>query len=340
MRRSVLVVAVALIALVSAVGAAAGHSRPSPRLYLDHALALMRANAVVTPAKGWPSVMQKATRMAAHAKSPGGTYGALSFAIDQLYQAGDVHARFANPLMAKLAAQTAKQTGRTWTPAPTVSLLDGKIGVITVPGVASSPVSPNSRHYVASALAALSSLEVRSAPCGWIVDLRRDTGGDMYPMLFSLGPLLGNGPLIGFTGTSGFFYNVSYRDGVLSGGGHTFTAPMLVPTFGPAPPVAVLTGPATLSSGEAVAIAFHGRADTRSFGAATGGAPTSPQTYRLSDGATITFSIADDIDRNGVVYKEAIPPDEPVADDLPDGAAEAAAEQWLLATPACSAVGG
>lgn len=99
-------------------------------------------------------------------------------------------------------------------------------------------------------------------------------GGDMYPMLLGVGPLLGDGPLIGFTGRKGFRYYVSYRDGALSVGGYTDRAPVVVPAFSPAPPVAVLTGPTTASSGEAVTVAFRGRANTRSFGAATGGVTT------------------------------------------------------------------
>ena len=331
----------AAILVSTVVGAMSGvGTSRSARLYLNHALMLMRTQAVVSPRAGWSAITQQARRSAVHAKRPADTYGAIIFVLGQLYSSGDVHAGigFANPFQAKLQAQAAKRVGTTPTRPPAVSLVDGRIGLVTVPAVISPPDSPNSRRYVEAALNGISTLETASRPCGWIVDLRRNTGGDMYPMLLALGPLLGDGKLVGFTGRSGFDGWASYGDGTLtSPGGYRYTAPVTVPAIDPAPPVALLTGPATLSSGEAVTIAFRGRSDTRSFGRPTGGATTSPRTYRLSDGATITFSVADDVDRNRVVYHAPITPDDVVGSDLPDSAAETAAEQWLLGTPTCSA---
>jgi hypothetical protein len=110
----------------------------------------------------------------------------------------------------------------------------------------------------------------------------------MYPMLLSAGPILGSGRLIGFTDKKRVRVWVAYRSNTLFyGSGDTDLAPVRIPDFSPAPAVAVLTGPHTASSGEAVAIAFRGRPQTRSFGATTAGATTSPSSYRLADGATI-----------------------------------------------------
>ena len=76
----------------------------------------------------------------------------------------------------------------------------------------------------------------------------------MWPMLLGVGPLLGNGRLIGFTTRSGFAGYVSYHDGILTAGRDRVTAPLTVPMLDPAPPVAVLTGSSTVSAGEAVAV--------------------------------------------------------------------------------------
>lgn len=311
MRGLLLGFAIAAFAMVGAV-----RQPGSPQGYLVHAMRLVRTRAVVSPAGGWPAQ--------------------TIYALDTLYQSGDVHARFANPLTAKLQAEALKAVGTTTTPPPTVSILERKIGVIDIPAIGSSPTSPNSRRYMTAALSAIRAAQTASAPCGWIVDLRQNTGGDMYPMLLSLGPILGNGTLVGFTGRGGFTGYATYTDGVIAIGRSRFRAPLLVSAFSPLPPVAVLTGPATLSSGEAVAIAFRGRQGTRSFGASTGGATTSPQTFRLSDGAAITFSTAYDVDRNGVIYRKPIPPDQPTNPLADSAATESAAEQWLLATAACS----
>jgi C-terminal processing protease CtpA/Prc len=187
---------------------------------------------------------------------------------------------------------------------------------------------------VESALRSISTLNVKYHPCGWIVDLRDDPGGDMYPMLLSIGPILGAGKLIGFSRRRGFDHYVSYRDSTLSGGGVRVSASVKVPPFRPSPPVAVLIGPNTASSGEAVTIAFRGRPSTRSFGAHTFGAPNSPRSFPLSNGGSLFFSVYFDVDRSGTVYRRAITPDQ--AEFGTPFSVEKEAQKWLLGTARCT----
>lgn len=87
----------------------------------------------------------------------------------------------------------------------------------------------------------------------------------------------------------------------------------------PDPPVAVLTGPGTGSSGEAVVTAFRGRPHTRSFGQATRGLSTSNSTIRLDDGALLILTTAVFTDRTGRRYGGPIPPDEQLPSGDDDG---------------------
>jgi C-terminal processing protease CtpA/Prc len=275
--------------------------------------------------------------MAASAKTPADTYGAILYALGQLQQAGDVHTGFVNAFTAKLQAQGgAAIGGATRTPSPTVSLVDRKLGFIVVPAIGSPYTSPNAHRYSSTALSHMAALQTRGHPCGWIVDLRQNTGGDDYPMLLSVAPILGDGHLIGFTGRKGFTYWTSYRNNTLSEDGITETAPVKVANFAPAPAVAVLTGPLTVSAGEVVAVAFRGRAHTKSFGAATAGATTAPQTYRLADGAEMHFAVVWYVDRHGIVYKHPLKPDFAFPDSALASTVEQAATKWLLSTTACS----
>jgi C-terminal processing protease CtpA/Prc len=154
-------------------------------------------------------------------------------------------------------------------------------------------------------------------------------------MLLSVGPILGEGRLIGFSGRRGFRDLVSYRRGVLSGGGFTDPAPLTVPDLKPSPPVAVLTGGQTTSSGEAVAVAFRGRPHTRSFGFETYGAMTSAGWYPLADGAELAMGVSYDVDRNRIVYKRPLKPDVKVSMVGSGDPPLRAAERWLLARPEC-----
>ena len=158
----------------------------------------------------------------------------------------------------------------------------------------------------------------------------------MYPMLLAIGPILGEGRLIGFAGRSGPVHWVSYRSGTLESDAGVVRAPRRVPDLTPQPPVAVVTSLDTASSGEAVAVAFRGRQSTRSFGTATWGAPNSPQSFRLSDGTSLRVSTYLDVDRTGTVYRGSVEPD---VDASTYGyyAPEQVAARWVRTTPPCSA---
>ena len=84
------------------------------------------------------------------------------------------------------------------------------------------------------------------------------------------------------------------------------------------PPVAVLIGSQTASSGEAIAVSFRGREQTRFFGEATAGLSTANKGFSLSDGARIVLTTATFADRTGKLYGGPIQPDEGVLSESPE----------------------
>jgi C-terminal processing protease CtpA/Prc len=99
------------------------------------------------------------------------------------------------------------------------------------------------------------------------------------------------------------------------------------------PPIAVLTDTWTASASEAVAIAFRGNPNTRSFGQRTRGLTTANGSLKLSDGAFIVLAQAIEADRNGLLYEDGLTPDvvtEPDENGVPE-----VARRWLLDQPAC-----
>src|SRR4029079_934252 len=119
-----------------------------------------------------------------------------------------------------------------------------------------------------------------------IVDLQTNTGGNMWPMLAGLGPILGEGALGGFLDVENVEVPWSYQNGVVMEGTHP-RARTTGPAYRSTPessPIAVLISRATASSGEAVAVAFQGRPQTRFFGGHTRGATTSNDQFPLRDG--------------------------------------------------------
>jgi carboxyl-terminal processing protease len=150
---------------------------------------------------------------------------------------------------------------------------------------------------------------------GWIVDLRSNGGGNMWPMIAGLGPILGEGPLGYFIGPTGTESIWEYRGGSSYSG--TFAVTTVSPPYTlrrPAPRVAVLSDNRIASSGEATLIAFRQRANTRSFGQPTCGLSTANTTNPLSDGGTLTITTSVMADRNKTRFGDSIPPDEVITD--------------------------
>lgn len=154
----------------------------------------------------------------------------------------------------------------------------------------------------------------------WIVDLSGNRGGNMWPMLDGLSPLLGT------EGVGRF----RYRDGSSSAWTFKSLEGIVDVRDLRSVPVAVVTSGRTASSGEAVAVAFRGRPLTRSFGGATSGYSTSNTTYKLADGSRLYLTTAVFEDRNGNRYGGKLAPDQVVQGIGPE-ASIVAAGVWLEA---------
>lgn len=303
---------------------------PTARTYLSKALSIMEEHSLLRHQIDWADVRSKAFTQAHGARKPADTYGAIRSALRSL---GDGHSTFWKPEQAKeelgpSAASLAGLHGR--------SLKDG-IGYLSLPGVRGSEKTYDA--YVRRGRDAVAKAD-RTGACGWVVDLRSDTGGDMWPMLAVVGPVLGDGKVGMFVDADGrksvwsIEGGAPYEDGkpVGWGGGRPVASGM--------PPVAVLTGERTASAGEAVVVAFRGRPDTRFFGGRTYGVPTGNEAYRLSDGAMLILTEVRDADRTGRTYDAAIPPDEEIVEHPRSVAHDRdevldAARSWLLRQDAC-----
>lgn len=146
---------------------------------------------------------------------------------------------------------------------------------------------------------------------GWIVDLRGNTGGNMWPMLLGIGPILGEGLAGFFVDPDGSRSSWGYKAGAVGLNGDSVLA--LNPPYAlkrEATRVAVLMDGATVSSGEVMVVAFRGRNGTRLFGQPTCGRSTANRPFRLSNGATLFLTVSHLADRTGRVYEGRLEPDE------------------------------
>jgi hypothetical protein len=179
-----------------------------------------------------------------------------------------------------------------------------------------------------------------SGVTAWIVDLRYNSGGNMWPMLAGIGPLLGAERVGSFVAEGQEPVAWEYTDGrVGTPGSVSVTVERPLTIRNPDTRVAVLVGKYCTSSGEAIAVALRGRKNSRFFGKPTGGATTSTQSVWMGDGAMLFITNAIYADRTGKVYGGKLEPDEVIVespdeltDPVPawsDDAAIVAAVAWL-----------
>jgi len=220
--------------------------------------------------------------------------------------------------------------------------LAGEIGYIELFGNYQS--SGSERTYVTEANAVLERVD-RSGTCGWIVDLRRNMGGNYMPMVVGVTPLLGEGPILSWISPNGDRRIVALREGRVFDNGQDVSGALVQGSVHelsrPTPPVAVLIGPQTASSGEATTLAFVGRPDTRLFGEITGGYTTANSGYLLFDGSIVLLAQAAMADRHGNTAIGGIEPDEIVRTDwtiygTADDPVIQAATEWLERQPGCA----
>jgi carboxyl-terminal processing protease len=293
---------------------------PVAREVLDAAISVIKTEALRKDALAWDVVEPRARALAAGATKSSDVYPAIRYLLEQL---GDHHSRLTVP------TQTAAfLSGGAQNPALEAHDLPGRVGYIKVPGYSGADAVAM-RAYATRAHEAIGAAAALVA-CGWIVDLRTNTGGNMWPMLAGLQPLLGDGDLGAFETPAGL------SRPWLAGQNVEVEPPATLDLESAS--VAVLTGPRTASSGEVVTIAFRGRPHTRSFGEPTAGLSTSNRTVILPDGAAIFLTTGIDVDRTGRRYGEKVDPDEQVpasAGAAGGDAAVAAAMRWLLQSSEC-----
>lgn len=201
--------------------------------------------------------------------------------------------------------------------------MDGQVAIATAPAISRHDDGQRYADTLGAGLGAARD----SGACGAIVDLRGNTGGNMYPMLAGVSPLLPDGPAFFFQFAAGDMA-VEIAGNSVSGAGMT-----LSDSAGKwDAPVAVLVDDHTGSSGEAAMLAFRGLDRSRSFGSPTAGYASSNGVFDFPDGSALVITQAWDKARTGEVFGE-----DPVAPDTEThpGSAMPAAKEWLRAEYGC-----
>jgi carboxyl-terminal processing protease len=302
---------------------------PQAAQYLNNALDIMQSYSLNKHEIDWPAFRAGILSQAASARTPADTYPFIKTALARL---NDHHGFFMDPQEA-----SAQVNGTSPTPMPPeINLVENRFGYVVIrsyTGLNQEAVN----QYGTDMQKQIQAID-RLHPCGWIVDLRGNAGGNMWPMLIGIGPVLGEGQAGSFVDADGRQVEWAYA------GGQGWFGPQAVSTVtaepyhlaNPDAPVAVLFGDHTASAGEILAVSFVGRLNARSFGSKSAGYTTITTGYPLSDNAGLFLTTNVIADRTGKVYGGAVIPDVQVNGATSDpGPIPQEALQWLADQPAC-----
>ena len=310
---------------------------------LDEVLGFMEKNYYRKDQVFWPTLASQARQRLNAANNCDDAYSSISWCFKQL---GEPHSFIMPP------DKTARYTGGDAGPSAPSDLselvgeikgewLQDSIAYLTIPWVSTtdSLICERIADSLQSVIARLDSRNISR----WIIDLRKNSGGNCWPMLAGIGPLLGDG-IYGYFVASGEKIPIAYYDGSAFQGRHVLcrvSDDHGYRTRSARKSIVVLTGYQTVSAGEIVALAFKGREQTWLIGQPTAGLTTANATYSLSDRSMLVLTVCQEADFTGRVCEGRIQPDIYVSPSTPgagasttnaptpDDSVRAAALAWL-----------
>ncbi len=274
------------------------HLSNQSQLYIDEVIATLKLHSVKKKEIDWVAFRNNVYKAAERSKTIEDTYPAITYAINLL---GDNHSYFA----------PAKPTKKMQEDKPLPELIDEKvpanIGYINLPFcIGDEKQTANYIQLITEKFAR----QNRENTKGWIVDLRDSFGGNMWPMMAAVSPLLSNG-------VQGYFTDADETTAIWKyESGQVFLNDILmaenrnvIALINRNIKIAVLTNRVTASSGEAMTVVFKGLPNAKSFGESTFGVSTGCESFTMSDGSRINLATSIFTDRNHHQYGNAIEPD-------------------------------
>mgnify|MGYP000424250418 CR=1 FL=1 len=258
--------------------------------YVDEILQIMKNHAVTRYQVNWGELEAEVHTLAANAKNIQGTYRAIIKALELL---GTNHSWVRSSdgqVVAYHSDIVCSQDFEINRPQ------DENIGYLRVDGFVSSS-ELGAKNFATNIQAEIAAQDSASLD-GWIVDLRDNGGGNMWPMIAGIGPLLGDGLYGHFVDADEQVVRWGYENGA------SYIEDMDVVTvdepyslLNPQPKIAVLSSARVGSSGEATLIAFKKHFNVRIFGTDSCGVSTSNEVFPLSDGGQLVLTTAIMADR-------------------------------------------
>jgi len=286
----------------------------SVRIFIDSALHLMQNNSAFSKQVNWKKMETTVYRMSKNAKTYMEAAPAIKYAFDALndkhgwlvFGNEDYHNPKFKPDTGRISANIKLAASKG--PKIYCSIVNNSYAYISIPffGGQTDEQMIRFAQRIQDSLCKV----ITPSTKGIIIDLRLNAGGNIAPMLAGVSNVLGNGDVSittdnkgKITGRTTIENNNIIMDGI--------TRTSLTRNCDDLSklPVAVLIGPVTGSSGEAMAISFIGRDRTILIGEDTGGYTTANNGFLLAgDDYGMVLAVGYMTDRFGKAYHDNVKP--------------------------------
>lgn len=291
---------------------------------------IVKYNSLYSDSLNWPLIEKEIDSISKLNQNVDKYSVSVNYIISKLRVAGDYHTNYSSKEHTnKLTQQSCYDLQ------PECKYLGCNIAYIKVPAFAS--INDNICKDFATKIQLFIKTIDSNSIIGWIVDLRDNGGGNMYPMIAGLGPLTGEGVLGYFINKKGLKRSWSYRNGLatdslteilikkngrnksISSYSDIAGMPQVVNPYtikNKNAKIAVLINNHTASAGEMTCISFIGKPNTKLFGKASGGYTTANASFMLPDSSCIHLAARFTADRNMTKYHGKIIPDVIINNDF------------------------
>lgn len=286
------------------------HPSRKVKKYVHNFCSIIKNNSVYSDSLSWNTIDQEINYLTMGMTTIQDTQPVLEYLLSKLREKGDCHSF----LLEKVEAEKLK-SNIIDERQPIARMLENNIGYINIPGFVSLNDTISIR-FANKIQFLIKELDAKNEIKGWAIDLRENTGGNMFPMIIGLGPLINNGTLGHFINPKNRLSEKWYYQDGACGQGNKVWGKIKEPYYTKKNnlKIAILIGPNTGSSGEMLAISFIGKANAKLFGQPSAGLTTANLEFNLSDGKCLILATGFVSDRNNKIYLGKITPDVLVSD--------------------------
>jgi len=169
---------------------------PELRTYLDNALTLIQENSIYTENANWEIIRATVYQQAEKAQTTADLHPILNYVV---HATGDRHGYVMPPMEATV--YFSEPASEDSLPAIKQEIILDRIAYLSVPTFVSGNME-NAVTFAGQLQGTIQSLDAQN-PCGWVLDLRGNEGGNGFAMLLGVSPLLPEGTLGWYTYNGG-----------------------------------------------------------------------------------------------------------------------------------------